>query len=54
MEENIKKLEVDLKIKNIDELQALVEQLNTTVDNIKNFKLEVEASRCEHNQDIHH
>lgn len=40
-----------LKIKNIDELKQLVEQLRTIVDKIENLNLEIVINQCEHSQD---
>lgn len=50
----LKNISVDLKIKNIDELKALVKELDVIVDKIQNFKFDIEASQCEHIQDKHH
>ncbi len=43
----------EIKIKNIDEFDKLLEQLKKDVDKLKNFKFDIVINQCEHNQDIH-
>lgn len=45
-------MRIQIKLKNIDELKQLIEQLETTVDKINNFQLQIETSQYEQNQDI--
>lgn len=50
----LKNISVNIKIKNIDEFETLVQEMSTIIDKIKNFKFEIEATQCEHNQDKYH
>ncbi len=43
------KLNAKIEIKNINELSELVQQLQTTVDKLKNFELVIEANQYEQN-----
>lgn len=48
------KIKNEIKIKNIDEFNELLEQLRKDVDKIKNFKFDISINQSEHNQDTHH
>lgn len=44
---------VNIKIKNIDKLKKLIADLESTVDEINHFDIEIESStQSEHNPDI--
>lgn len=47
-------MNVKIELKNIDELKQLITVLESTVDKINNFKLEIKTSQCEHNYEIFH
>lgn len=44
-----KSTSINLKIKNIDELKTLVQEMKSTLDKIQNFKFDFEFIQCEHN-----
>lgn len=44
----LKNIKVDTKIKNIEELKTLIEQMKSTLDKIQNFKFDIEFIQCEH------
>lgn len=48
------KIKNEIKIKNIDEFNELLEQLKKDVDRLKKFEFDISVNQCEHNQDIHH
>lgn len=45
---DLKDISFNIKIKNIDEFNDLVEQTKKDVDKLKNFKFEIETTQCEH------
>lgn len=44
-------MELEMKIKNIDELNTLVEKMKSTIDKLQNFSFDIEINQCEHNQE---
>lgn len=45
----IKNISVDMKIKNIEELKTLIEEMQSIFDKIQKFKFDFEFNQCEHN-----
>lgn len=46
---DFRNIKADMRIKNIEELKTLIQEMESILDKIQNFKFDIEISQCEHN-----
>lgn len=51
---DLKNMKINIRIKNIDELKTLLEEMKSIIDKIQNFNFDIEINQYEHIQDKRH